>query len=417
MATQLATTDQGAAPVTFGQALNGFRQQLEQRTREFQMVLPAHITPEKLQRTIITAVQSDPELLRADRQSLILACMKAAQDGLLPDKREAALVIFTENKNVNGQWQKRQLVQYMPMVYGLRKKILQSDEVTDITAKVVYRAEVETGNFIYEEGTEAMLRHKPMLDLTPEQATDDQIIAAYSMATFKDGSKSYEVMRRFEIDKVRESSQTGATRDRKGQPRAPKGPWVDWFPEQSKKTVMRRHSKTLPMSGDILDVEARDDALYAASATAALGSVQADAPVLAPTRAELLGTTAGDPPHDQTTGEIGGGTDEDTARELDAQGFAAMEGRDADDQVGGDQGGGDEDQDPPHPGTAIADELIQRIDAADVIGVVINAEQEFRKHKEAMREGDVARVQLAIDAGKLKFKPATKPKAAKGGEG
>ena len=240
MATQLATQPQ---PGTLAHATVQFRTQLEKRADEFKMVLPGHITPEKFQRTILTAIQSDPDLLKADRQSLILACMKAAQDGLLPDKREAALVVFNVNKKVGDAWEQHKLIQYLPMVFGLRKKVLQSGEIKDITAKVVYRREVEEGYFVYEEGTEAVLRHKPMLDLSPEDATDDKIVAAYSMATFSDGAKSYEVMRRFEIDKVRETSQTGALFDKRGKPRTPKGPWVDWYPEQAKKTVIRRHTK------------------------------------------------------------------------------------------------------------------------------------------------------------------------------
>jgi recombination protein RecT len=131
---------------------------------QFRMALPAHISVEKFQRTILTAVQNDPQLLDADRSSLLLACMRCAQDGLLPDKREAALVIFKENKQVNGQWETKLLVQYMPMVYGLRKKILQSGDITDITTNVVYVQEIEAGCFIYEEGTERTLRHKPILD-------------------------------------------------------------------------------------------------------------------------------------------------------------------------------------------------------------------------------------------------------------
>lgn len=412
MATQLAHADQGGGQMTLNQAVNNLRGQLEQRAREFAMVLPAHITPEKLQRTIITAVQSDPDLLRADRQSLILACMKAAQDGLLPDKREAALVIFTENRNVDGSWVQRKLVQYLPMVYGLRKKILQSGEITDITAKVVYRREVEEGAFIYEEGTEAMLRHKPLLDLSEDEAADVNIVAAYSMATFQNGTRSYEVMRRFEIDKVRESSQTGATKDRRGNPRTPKGPWLDWYPEQAKKTAMRRHSKTLPMSGDVLDVEARDDAMYAQSTTTVLGSVDADAPTVsstAPTRAQLV--EGGGQGFDPQTGEV----DEDAARALDSEGFAAMEGRSDEDMgerhngtdprdgdTGDTGGGGTVDDGPVHPGEAAADEFIERIARADVLGSIITVESDLKK-AEGMREGDIERVKMAIANGKLRF--------------
>lgn len=291
MATQLATQD--GKPVS---EIVKFRSQLEQRAGELKMALPSHITPDKFQRTILTAVQGDPTLLEADRQSLILACMRAAQDGLLPDKREAAIVVFVENRKIDGNWIKRKVATYMPMVYGLRKKILQSGEVSALEVGIVYRRELEGGDFYYRVGVEPPLGHKPSFDLTLDDTTDDQIVAAYSIATMKDGSKSYEVMRRFEIDKVREASMTGATRDKKGQPRSPSGPWVEWFPEQAKKTVMRRHSKVLPMSGDIIvDVEGRE--LEAGMSTAALLT----APTVEPT---LIEGRHVDEDHDPETGEI-----------------------------------------------------------------------------------------------------------------
>lgn len=300
------------------------RRGLEKRSTDFKMALPAHITPEKFQRTVMTAAQSNPDILRADRASLLTACMKAAQDGLLPDGREAALVVFETSKKDGNQWVKVRLAQYMPMVFGLRKKILQSGEISAIETNVVYRREVEEGFFVFEAGTEAMLRHKPMLDLSDEDLHDDNIVAAYSVATMKDGTKSFEVMRRAEINKVRQASQTGKL----GGKYPPKGPWVDWFAEMARKTVMRRHSKTLPMSGDLIDVEARDEEIAARSATTLLGAVEPDAPRLVPPTGEEA--NAGDPPHDPETGEI----DEEAARAADAEGFADMEGRTTDEQRG-----------------------------------------------------------------------------------
>lgn len=271
-----------------------FRDQLEARAREMKMALPSHISPEKFQRTIITTTMSDPELLNADRQSLVLACMKAAQDGLLPDKREAAIVVFKESKKqADNTWKTRLIATYLPMVYGLRKKILQSGDVVALEVGVVYEAEVEAGKFFYEVGLEPPLRHRPMLSLTEEQTSDGQIVAAYSIATMKDGTRSYEVMRRFEIDRVRETSKTGATKDRNGQKRTPSGPWVDWFPEMAKKTVMRRHAKTLPQSGDIIiDVEGQE--LDAGVSTARALEQQPDAPQI----------EHRDDGHDPETGEI-----------------------------------------------------------------------------------------------------------------
>jgi recombination protein RecT len=408
MATQLANRP-AADPAQ--NALVAFNGQLQTRADQFKMVLPSHITPEKFQRTVMTAVQADIDLLRADRQSLLLACMKAAQDGLLPDKREAALVIFKTNQKVNGEWVQTKQVQYMPMVYGLRKKILQSGEIADITAKVVYRREVEEGLFIYEEGTEAMLRHRPLLDGYADDFTDDKIVLAYSMATFKDGGKSYEIMRRFEIDKVRECSQTGATRDRWGKERTPSGPWVDWFPEQAKKTVMRRHSKTLPMSGDILDIEHNDDTLYAASATAALDMAQPDAPaqITAPGREQLLEQAQereGTPAHDPETGEIS----EDVERELDRQAFAQADGRAVDD---------DDDNDDEAVGSAAQVEeemavksplasLLDAIEDARTAKQLREADAEFVRIRASLSEEHVMIVEDALSSARRAISSAAK---------
>jgi recombination protein RecT len=276
------------------------RSQLEDRAAEFKMVLPAHITPEKLQRTILTAVQQSPALLDCERRSFLTSCMKAAQDGLLPDGREGVIAPFNHRFKDGDGWHTIKIAQYMPMVFGLRKKILQSNEVVDLFTTVVFRQELEAGRFIYEEGTERTLRHKPILDagFVPH---DDDIIAAYSVATFKDGSKSFEVLKRYEIEQIREASQTGAQYDAKGNRREAKGPWVEWFAEMAKKSAIRRHSKTLPMSGDILvDVEQEDMNFAAKSAVALLDRNPAPEP-------ETLG-------YDPETGEIEDGS-EDTQKD------------------------------------------------------------------------------------------------------
>lgn len=308
---------QAIARASAGGELAKLETQLETRAGEFKKALPSHITPDKFQRTVMTAVQSDPDLLLADRRSLVTACMKAAQDGLLPDKREAALVIFSNRvKDGQGKWISVKEVQYMPMVYGLRKKIIQSGEVKDIFTAVVYRAEIAGGYFVYEEGTERMLRHKPMLDLTDEESSDENIIAAYSIATLTDGSHSFEVMRRSEINKIRQRSQTGAlgkTKYNSNEVIPPKGPWVDWFSEMAKKSVMRRHSKTLPMSGDIfLDVEEQDEEIAARSTQAVLASTAA----LPPTRLEHADAETGEILDER---EIAEQLDRETYREMDGE--------------------------------------------------------------------------------------------------
>ena len=363
--------------------------QLDQRVDEFRKALPSHISPEKLQRTIMTAAQNNPELLTADRQSLITSCMKAAQDGLLPDGREAALVIFnTSEKDAQGNWQKRKLCQYMPMVYGLRKKITQSGEVVSLQTGLVYRAEMEAGAFIYEVGMEPPIRHRPMLDLPDEELTDDKIVAVYSIAKMKDGTVSAEVMRRGEINKVREASNTGATRDKRGNARTPKGPWVDWFGEMARKTVMRRHSKTLPMSGDIfVDVEGHEQEA-AQSASRLLDAVEPDAPVALPDKRTLTEELDDSiPAFDTETGEIArdpatgmSEVDEETARALDAN-----DGTLSDENPTAAEGPADEDRGEGYVEERSAaqikyDELIHDLRNAKGNAAINKVEAEYLKH-------------------------------------
>ena len=213
--------------------------QLKAKESNFVAALPAHMPVERFMRVILTAIQNAPELQRADRQSLWNACMRAAQDGLLPDGREGALVIY---KTKDGdRWIAK--VQWMPMIAGLRKKVRNSGEIKDWNAQVVHAKD----HFEFELGDEPYIKHKPYL------GADDPgpVIAAYSVAQFKSGELSREVMTRAQIDKVRSASKS-----------KDKGPWVDWFEEMARKTVARRHAKILPMSTDLDDLMRRDDELY-----------------------------------------------------------------------------------------------------------------------------------------------------------
>src|SRR4051812_8607428 len=92
----------------------------------FKMSLPENVNPEKFVRVILTAVQNTPTLMNCDRQTLFGSAMKCAQDGLLPDGREAAFIPYGAS------------VQYQPMVGGINKKIRNSKEIAFICADVVY---------------------------------------------------------------------------------------------------------------------------------------------------------------------------------------------------------------------------------------------------------------------------------------
>lgn len=213
------------------------RGQLARMGGDFKNALPDHIKPEKFQRVVMTVVQQQPDLLAADRKSLLGSCMKCAADGLVPDGREAALVIFN-TKNKAGGWEKK--VQYMPMLAGVQKRVRNSGEVSGIEAHVIY----EHDAFVWRQGLAASIEHAPKFPGDRGKA-----IGAYAVAKFKDGSDpQFEVMDVAEIERVRAASKSKDS-----------GPWVQWWPEMARKTVFRRLAKWLPMDADPEALLRRDD--------------------------------------------------------------------------------------------------------------------------------------------------------------
>lgn len=242
-------SDAGKQPVP-AKPIDLIRRGLDQMAGEFAMALPQHIPVDRFKRVVLTAVNQDPDLLIADRRSFFGACMRAAQDGLYPDKREGALVIFnnkiTDPVTKKESWVK--FVQWMPMVYGIIKKMRNSGQISSIVAHEVY----EKDSFKYRLGDEETIEHEPYLG-TGEPGP---MIAVYAIARLKDGAVQREVMTRAQVERVRASSKA-----KNG------GPWVSWFEEMARKTVVRRLSKYLPMSTEIEELLRRDDAIAASADT------------------------------------------------------------------------------------------------------------------------------------------------------
>lgn len=233
------TTTRPANPV------EQIRAQLVAMTPEFKNALPSHIKPEKFQRVVMTVVQQNPGLLNADRRSLFASCIKCAADGLIPDGREAALVMFGST------------VQYMPMLAGIQKRVRNSGEIASVQAHVIY----ENDTFVIRRGLNETIEHEPLFP-----GDRGKPIGAYAVAKFKDGSDPvFEVMDIAAIERVRKVSRSGN-----------KGPWVDWWDEMARKTVFRRLSKWLPMDAETDVLMARDDEIGDAAEQVAAPTIDAD---------------------------------------------------------------------------------------------------------------------------------------------
>lgn len=182
--------------------------------------LPMDISAARFTEVVVWAVQQNPDLVKptTDKTSLFLACQRAAQDGLLPDGREGALVMYSGK------------VQWQPMIRGLRKRL--ADANFDIRAECVYDGD----EFDYQLGDEPFINHKaPRLGSGVKRG---DVIGAYAIATnLNTGEKYREVMDIDQLNAVAAVSRSGTG-----------GPWKGPFKtEMYRKTVAKRLIKSLPI--------------------------------------------------------------------------------------------------------------------------------------------------------------------------
>ena len=221
--------------------MEAVRQDLDRMSPQFKMALPSHISVDKFQRVVMTALQLNPALLKCTTQSLYAACMQSAQMGLIPDGREGVIVSYYSNKLSS------EIAQFQPMVKGKMKLSRNSGEVATWSIQAVY----EKDEFDYAFGDEEFITHKP--------AKGDRggIIGAYSIVTLRTGEKSREYMGKEEIDKIKARSKS-----KEG------GPWTTDYAEMAKKTVVGRHCKRLPSSTDFLNKMGIEEEFEETAATA-----------------------------------------------------------------------------------------------------------------------------------------------------
>lgn len=209
----------------------------------YERLLPSHISLDDFRNAFLTSVQRNTRLLEADRASFWLALQQAAGDGLKCDNREAALVIFSDTEEDDDGAQKavakgkpKQVI-YMPMVAGLRKLVRNTGLVSTIETELIFKGEVVK---IWREDGKKHFEHVTNTAFDANRS-DANIIGAYAIVNYKDGTWQVEWMSRSEIDKVKAVSRAKSARS----------PWQAWYSEMAKKTPLRRLIKQLDKSPEI----------------------------------------------------------------------------------------------------------------------------------------------------------------------
>jgi len=190
-------------------------------------ILPAHVSPAKLMRTISFEIRQNPALAGCSVVSLmgcvIKACLLGLEVGsakghayLVPFKKEATLIIG-----------------YKGFVWLAHN----SKVITKIEARAVFK----TDTFKYSFGTNPRIEHSPEYEV--DRTKDKDVTHVYAVAWYADGTTQFDVMTRGETELIRQKAPSSS---------ASSSPWTSDretdIIEMRKKTAVRRLAKMLPMS-------------------------------------------------------------------------------------------------------------------------------------------------------------------------
>lgn len=214
---------------------------LERYAPQLAQALPKFLTPDKMMRVALTAMNKNPKLLECTQTSLIGSILTSAQLGLLPDEvlGEAYLIPFKNNRA------NRMECQFMIGYKGLCTLAYRSGVVQSVQARAVFKGD----EFEFEMGLNERLVHRPKGNKNPAEITH-----FYSIVRMKEGGYVMNVMTREEVEKIRNESANYKFAYKKEET-----VWGKYFEEMGCKTVLRRIMKYVPMSSEVMRAIGQDE--------------------------------------------------------------------------------------------------------------------------------------------------------------
>ena len=206
---------------------------------QLKLVLPKHLTADRMVRIALSAASRNPLLLSCTPQSIGVALMKAAEFGLEVDGWDAHLVPFKNRTVQPNVYEATLIVDYK----GYCKLAYQSEIVHEIQAAAVH----EKDDFSFKLGTGAFVDHTPTDEEDPGPLTH-----AWALARVANGGCPFVVLNRRQVMARRKMS------------KARTGPWTnaDQEPSMWTKTAVRELAKFIPRSSrmqTLLKHEEADD--------------------------------------------------------------------------------------------------------------------------------------------------------------
>jgi phage RecT family recombinase len=192
---------------------------IDQHRDQLATYLPRGAPRDRFMAIAKRAVLDNPDLLECSTQSVLRAVAACAASGLPLDGRFSSLVVRRPRQG-------RPVAVWDPTYRGMVYLALESGHVVDVASYAVHARD----EFTYELGASPRVFHRPWI-----KGDRGPVVAAYAVATLKDGGKVHEVLGRDDLERIRAASPAGD-----------KGPWSTWPDRMASKSAMRRLLKRLP---------------------------------------------------------------------------------------------------------------------------------------------------------------------------
>lgn len=179
-------------------------------------------------------MSKNPKLQECTKKSVYQCLMDCAVNGVMPDGRNAYLIPFNNRKE--NRVDCTLIIGYQ----GLISCILRGDRVTKIHADTIHK------NDTVKVSMGEVIEHS--YDWSGDRG---EMTGVWARAVLKEGGSLCVAMTKADVDKIREASQ--------GRNQAP---WREHYPEQAKKTAIRRLSKLLPLNEIQQQILTQDDTQF-----------------------------------------------------------------------------------------------------------------------------------------------------------
>ncbi|WP_258959132.1 recombinase RecT [Paenibacillus tyrfis] len=247
--------------------------ELKENFQAIKSLVPKHMTPERLARITLTAISRTPKLVECTPMSIVGAVMNCATLGLEPNLiGHAYLVPFWNGKS--GMMECQFQIGYKGQIDLIRR----TGDVSKIYAETVY----ENDLFVYIKGEDKRLIHVPFdmlhllenfvpnkddfMEIMIQQAIasiknrnpkdQGKAVRYYSAYRLKDGAFDFATM-------TAEQCLAHANRHSKSKDKGGHlfGTWIDHFDSMCKKTCIKEMAKYMPISIEIQEKLALDEAV------------------------------------------------------------------------------------------------------------------------------------------------------------